>query len=83
MEDDLSMSQIGLKKHYEARQKERSPVEHGVMTKTEDLERVIGRVYIEYLKLIKAGCPNNYGETDGFTDGMEKLADIVIEREES
>ena len=27
MEDDLSMSQIGLKKHYEARQKERSPVE--------------------------------------------------------
>ena len=30
MEDDLSMSQIGLKKHYEARQKERSPVERGV-----------------------------------------------------
>ncbi len=31
MEDDLSMSQIGLKKHYEARQKERSPDERGVM----------------------------------------------------
>ena len=57
-------------------------VERGVMTKTEELERVIGRFYIEYFKLIKAGCPNNYGETDGFTNGMEKLANIVIKREE-
>lgn len=52
------------------------------MTKTEDLERVIGRFYIDYSKMIKAGCSNNYGETDGFTDGMKKLANIVIKREE-
>lgn len=58
-------------------------IERLVMTKTENIERVIGRFYIEYLKLVRAGCPNNYGETDGYTDGMDKLADAVIKREES
>jgi hypothetical protein len=83
------MNAQGLDAHGKEDQMEKSdggaasPLQHGVMTKTEDLERVIGRFYIEYCKLIKAGCPNNYGETDGFTDGMEKLTDIVIKREES
>jgi hypothetical protein len=58
-------------------------IERLVKTKTENIERVIGRFYIEYLKLVRAGCPNNYGETDGFTDGMDKLAYAVIKREES
>jgi len=59
-----------------------SDVERLVKTKTENIERVIGRFYIEYLKGKRAGVQNKFGELDGFTDGMDKLAYAVIKREE-
>ena len=60
-----------------------SKIERLVKTKTENIERVIGRFYIEYLKMKRAGISNKYGEMDGCTDGMDKLAYAVIKREES
>ena len=59
-----------------------APLQSGVMAKTKNIERVIGRFYIEARKLENAGCPNSYGETDWYYDRMKVLADKLIETEE-
>ena len=60
---------------------ERALLEQRVRAKTKDIERVIGRFYIEAKKLENAGVQNKFGETDWFYDRMKVLADKIIEEE--
>ncbi len=81
----LEMEGTMAKEEKQEKENEGLPVEieRLVMTQTKNIERVIGRFYIEYIKLVKSGCGNKFGEIDCFTDGMDKLAYAVIKREEA